>query len=56
MQERSGFTGRVTVYHNLLVFRRPVDGAPQEQLLTVPNKAEPDTNILKTEFKEIEAP
>jgi hypothetical protein len=56
MQERSGLTGRVTVYHNILVFKRPVDGAPQEQLLAAPNKAESDTNILKTEFKEIEAP
>lgn len=25
-EERSGFTGRTTVYHNVLVFRRPVDG------------------------------
>lgn len=27
-EERSGLTRRVTVYHNILVFRRPVEAAP----------------------------
>ncbi len=27
-EERSGLTGRTTVYHNVLVFRRPLAGAP----------------------------
>ena len=27
-EERSGLTRRVTVYHNMLVFRRPVEAAP----------------------------
>lgn len=32
-EERSGLTGRSTVYHNLLVFRRPLGPAPADPAL-----------------------
>lgn len=32
-EERSGLTGRSTVYHNLLVFRRPLAPAPADPAL-----------------------
>lgn len=56
MQERSGLTGRVTVYHNMLVFRRPLDEAPHEQPFTAPNKSEPDDNIFETDASGSETP
>lgn len=33
-EERSGLTGRSTVYHNLLVFRRPAPAAVQKDAKT----------------------
>ena len=56
IQERSGLTGRVTVYHNMLVFRRPVDDAPHEQSLAVPRKSEPDDNIFEADTHDSETP
>jgi hypothetical protein len=54
-KERSGLTARVTVYHNMLVFRRPVDEASREYTLAPPSKAEPDANILKADPRDTES-
>jgi hypothetical protein len=56
IQERSGLTGRVTVYHNMLVFRRPLVEAPHEQPLAAPSTSEPDDNVFETETSDSETP
>mgnify|MGYP001575236830 CR=1 FL=1 len=33
-EERSGLTGRTTLFHNLLIFRRPKAGTPKPRALT----------------------
>lgn len=44
-EERQGLTGKTTVYHNMLVFRRPLKSAeaeaPKAALLLEPEKVEP---------------
>ena len=51
-EERTGFTGRTTVYHSLLVFRRPVGAAS-----SLPVAADPAAiPLLSTEASVAEAP
>lgn len=46
-EERSGLTGRATVYHNVLVFRRPLAPSPalkaQVEKIGEPAVKQPDT-------------
>lgn len=40
-EERSGLTGRATVYHNVLVFRRVQEADPEVRRLPQPEAADP---------------
>lgn len=45
-EERKGLTGRVTVYHNLLVFRRPSPEAMQAELVRASVESAPRHDVL----------
>lgn len=57
-EERQGLTGRATVFHNLLVFRRPLQDAPAQEasVADAPAQEEPREEIVTAEELPAEEP